>query len=147
MFVMSNSYNTTFNLALLLKENLTDLIIPNNYFNRITSLVLSNNTELKRIVIGDDCFKYVRVVELDSLMELESLVIGKKSFRIDDSKRSDGTCRIVNCPKLKSITVDRDSFDDYNILELKSLPSLHSIDVKYGSYYRIRSFSLTGLID
>ena len=113
----------------------------------VNSVSISNHTSLKRIVIGDECFGSVRLFELDGLFELESIVIGQRSFRISSSKRADGTCRIVNCPKLKSITVDRDSFDDYNILELKSLPSLHSIDVKYGSYYRIRSFSLTGLID
>ena len=116
-----------------------------NYFN--DSLSISGYSKLKRIVIGDDCFGKVRLFELDGLNELESVEIGEGSFRISDGERSDGSFRIMNCPKLKSITVGRDTFDDYCTLELKSLPSLQSIDVEYGSFYRIRSFSLTGLLD
>ena len=117
------------------------------YSNFNDSLSLSGYSKLKRIVIGDDCFGKVRLFELDGLNELESVEIGEGSFRISDGERSDGSFRIMNCPKLKSITVGRDTFDDYCTLELKSLPSLQSIDVEYGSFYRIRSFSLTGLLD
>ena len=133
-----------------------ELTIGNNSYNdsSVTELKLSGLVRLKHIVIGDECFGKVRVFELDSLMELESVVIGERNFTvgkdwdaIKTSERTDGVCRIVNCPKLKSIQIGDYSFDDYNILELKSLPSLHSIDVKSGSSYRIRSFSLTGLID
>ena len=134
--------------------NTTDLIIPYGYFNRITSFVLSNNTELKRIVIGDDCFRYVRVFELDGLIELESVEIGEKSFTyaktsddIRNSKRSDGSYRIVNCPKLKSIQIGKDSFYDYHSFELNNLPSLQSIDIHDCCFHDAPSFSLTGLID
>ena len=147
-YIVNRSQYIPFDLSKLMGFS-TDLTIPNECFNTnvVTSFLLSTIGDLKSIVIGDECFGKVRVFELDGLSELENVVIGQRSFRISSSERDDGVCRIVNCPKLKSITVDRDSFDDYNILELNSLPSLHSIDVKYGSYYRIRSFSLTGLID
>ena len=90
------------------------LRIGDNGYNdgSVTELKLSWLVRLKRVVIGDECFKKVRVFELDRLDELESVVIGEKSFRISEYKRSDGSCRIVNCPKLKSIQIGDYSFSD-----------------------------------
>ena len=102
---------------------------------------------LKRIVIEDRCFGKVRVFELNGLGELESVMIGEKSFRIRDRKRSDGSCRIVNCPKLKSIQIGYDAFQDYHSFELNNLPSLQSIYIGHGCFWYAPSFSLTGLID
>ena len=86
--------------------------------------------------------------ELDRLDELESVVIGQKSFRISGDKRSDGSCRIVNCPKLKSIQIGDTSFEDYHSFELNNLPSLQFIDMgNWGCFCYAPSFSLTGLID
>ena len=149
MYIMSESYNTTFDLSRVLEAystNSTDLVIPNDYFNRVYSLVLSNNADLKRITIGNNTFRYVRVFELNGLSELESVVIGKNSFRISD-RRSDGSCRIVNCPKLKSIQIGYISFGDYRSFELNNLPSLQSIDIGRDCFYYSPLFSLTGLIN
>ena len=115
--------------------------------NDITSFNITNNGVLKRIVIGDNCIGIVRVFELDGLSELESVVIGQKSFRIYSSERSDGSYRIVNCPKLKSIQIGYHSFEDYHSFELNNLPSLQSIDIGENCFYWTPSFSLTGLID
>ena len=115
--------------------------------NDITSFNITNNGVLKRIVIGNGCFGKVRVFELDGLSELESVVIGRDSFRISDDERSDGSYRIVNCPKLKSIQIDDGSFEDYHSFELNNLPSLQSIDMGGYCFYYAPSFSLTGLID
>ena len=101
----------------------------------------------KRITIGDGCFGKVRVFELDGLCELESVVIGQDSFRIGSSKRNDGSYRIVNCPKLKSIQIGYESFRDYHSFELNNLPSLQSIVLSNGCFRYAPSFSLTGLID
>ena len=101
---------------------------------------------LKRIVIGDDCFGKVRVFELDGLGELESVEIGQDSFMIDYKERSDGSYRIVNCPKLKSIQIGGYSFSDYHSFELNNLP-LQSIDIGSNCFFSAPSFSLTGLID
>ena len=86
--------------------------------------------------------------------ELESVVIGKESFtyaktkeEIWNSKRTDGSYRIVNCPKLKSIQIGYHSFGDYHSFELNNLPSLQSIDIGGYCFYYAPSFSLTGLID
>ena len=129
-----------------LTESTNELIIPNNVFNTddVISFNISNNGGLKRIVIGDNCFGKVRVVKLNGLGELESVVIGKDSFRISDKERSDGSCQIVNCPKLKSIQIEYESFYDYHSFELSNLPSLQSIDIGYRCFYYAPSFSLTG---
>jgi len=87
------------------------------------------------------------VFELDGLSELESVVIGERSFRISDKERSDGSYRIVNCPKLKSIQIGDFSFSDYHSFELNNLPSLQSIDMGNSCFWFAPSFSLTGLID
>ena len=95
---------------------------------------------------GDDCFGSVRLFELDGLSELDSVVIGKKCFRIG-GERDDGSCRIVNCPKLKYIQIGYESFHDYHSFEMSNLPSLQSIEFGAGCFNYTRSFSLTGLID
>ena len=134
---------------LKLMESSNTLIIPNGYFNgnSVTSFNISNNGVLKSIVIGDNCFGKVRVFDLNGLSELESVVIGRESFRISGSERSDGSYRIVNCPKLKSIQIGNESFRDYHSFELNNLPSLQSIVLDDYCFYWAPLFSLTGLID
>ena len=134
---------------LKLAESSNTMIIPNGIFNgnNIASFNISNNKAIKRIVIGDKCFGKVRVFELDGLSELESVVIGQKSFRISYSERNDGSYRIVNCPRLKSIQIEYWSFEDYHSFELDNLPSLQSIDIGERCFRYAPSFSLTGLID
>ena len=102
---------------------------------------------LKRIVIGNECFGKVRVFELDGLGELESVLIGGNSFRIDIYIRMDGSYRIVNCPKLKSIQIGYESFPYYHSFELNNLPPLQSIVIGHRCFYWTPLFSLTGLID
>ena len=132
---------------LKLAKSSTTMTISNGLLNGddITSFNITNNEYLKRIVIGNECFGKVRVFELDELSELESVVIGQKSVRISSSERSDGSCRIVNCPKLKSIRIGNESFQDYHSFELSNLPSLQSIDIGVRCFYWIPSFSLIGL--
>ena len=122
--------------------------INDGSFSEVKSFILHSFIHsLKRIAIGNECFGKVRVFELDGLDELESVVIGKESFRIRDRKRSDGSYRIVNCPKLKSIQIGTRSFWDYHSFELSNLPSLQSIDIRERSFLNAPSFSLVGLID
>ena len=134
---------------LKLNHHSAELTIPDGYFNgkSIITFNISNNGELKRIEIGNNCFGKVRVLELDGLSELESVVIGQQSFRISEYKRSDGSYRIVNCPKLKSIQIGYQSFYNYHSFELSNLPSLQSIDIGRECFRYASSFSLTGLIE
>ena len=129
--------------------NSTDLIALDGHFrtNNITTFNITNNGKLKRIQIGNDCFGKVRVFYLDGLNELESMVIGEYSFRISDKERSDGSYRIVNCPKLKSIQIGKESFSDYHSFELNNLPCLQTVDIGMWCFYYAPSFSLTGLIE
>ena len=145
---MGKSEYVQYDLSKLIDSSNT-MIIPNGYFNgnNNASFNISNNGVLKSIVIGDNCFGKVRVFDLDGLSELESVVIGKKSFRFGYDERSDGSYRIVNCPKLKSIQIGYESFSDYHSFELNNLPSLQSIVIGHGCFHMAPSFSLTGLID
>ena len=145
---MSQSEYVQYDL-LNLAESSNELTIPNGYFNgnSIATFNISNIGVLKSIVIGDYCFGKVRVFELDGLSELESVVIGEWSFRINYYERKDGSYRIVNCPKLKSIQIGYRSLEDYQSIELNNLPSLQSIDMGEQSFYWTPLFSLTGLID
>ncbi|KAK8825469.1 hypothetical protein WA538_003165 [Blastocystis sp. DL] len=124
-----------------------ELKIGNKGYNdgSVTELKLSGLVRLKRIVIGDECFGKVRVFELDGLGELESMVIGEWSFRISGDERSDGSYRIVNCSKLKSIQIGDGSFNDYHSFELNNLPSLQSIEIGDWCFEYAPSFSLTDL--
>ena len=98
-------------------------------------------------MIGDDCFNTVRLFELNELSELESVVIGQKSFRKGAVEQDDGSCRIVNCPKLKSIQIGNYTLSDYQSFELNNLPSLQSIDFGQACFGYAPSFSLTGMND
>ena len=142
---MSKSEYVQYDL-LKLAESSNTMIIPNGIFNgnNVASFNISNNEVLKSIVIGDNCFGKVRVFDLDGLSELESVVIGESSFRIDKYERNDGDYRIVNCPKLKSIQIGHNSFQDYHSFELNNLPSLQSINMGNQCFYYASSFSLTG---
>ena len=147
-YVMNKSQYAPYDQSKLIEES-SELVLPNRYFNgiNVTSFNISSNAKLRRIEIGSECYGKVRVFELDGLDELESVVIGKESFRIRDRKRSDGSYRIVNCPKLKSIQIGNESFRDYHSFELNNLPSLQSIYMGQTCFYWTSSFSLTGLID
>ena len=145
---MNKSQYVPFELSKLTNSSNT-MIIPNGYFNEnsIASFNISNIGVLKSIVIGDNCFGKVRVFDLNGLSELESVVIGQQSFRISSSERSDGSYRIVNCPKLKSIQIGYESIQDYHTFELGNLPSLQSIDFGDRCFNWVPLFSLTGLIE
>ena len=150
-------YNGLWKNDMVYSPNSNDSTIDNHTESVTISDGLFNNREpfipsyymqsLKRIVIGNECFGKVRVFELNGLDELESVVVGQDSFRISDKERNDGSYRIVNCPKLKSIQIGYESFRDYHSFELNNLPSLQSIDIGDWCFSYAPSFSLTGLID
>ena len=112
-----------------------------------TEFILRGLPALKSIVIGNNCFKAVRVFELDGLSELESVVIGQRSFRISTQRQSNGSYRIVNCPKLKSIQIGQNSFYDYQLFEMNNHPALQSIVIGQSCFYYGLPFSLAGLND
>ena len=128
-------------------QSLKTLVIGNGLFWSVNRLELNNQTSLQILYIGNGCFGKVRVFELNGLSELKSVIVGGSSFSISSSEESDGSYRIVNCPKLKSIQIGYEAFSDYHSFELSNLPSLQSIDVGAWCFWYAPSFSLTGLID
>ena len=148
LYIRSSSDSIQITLSDMISPELTEWVVSNGKYNNFNdTLSISGYSKLKQIVIGNDCFGKVRLFELDGLNELESVVIGQRSFRIGDSERSDGTCRIVNCPKLKSIQISYESFSEYHSFELNNLPSLESIDIGESCFHYAPSFLLTGLFD
>ena len=128
-------------------QTLKTLVIGNGTLWSVNRLELNNFPSLQSLYIGNGSFGKVRVFELDGLDELESVVIGRESFMISSSERSDGSCRIMNCSKLKSIQIGYKAFEDYYSFELNNLPSLQSIDIGDWCFRYAPSFSLTSLID
>ena len=134
--------------------DIEELKIGNKGYNdgSVTELKLRRLVRLKRVVIGDDCFGSARVFELDGLNALESVTIGTWSFtyaRTDDdygtkSDRSDGCCRIGNCPKLRSIRLGYRTFSDYHSFELCNLPSLQSLEIGDDCFFEYWYKSLSG---
>lgn len=102
---------------------------------------------IRRIDIGNSCYCHCSKFELKDLSELEHLSIGSKSFTLNKDNeetdvRRDRVCRIVNCPKLKSLEFGDYSFSDYAIFELENLPSLESITMGWWCFCFARSFEL-----
>ena len=133
-------------------DNHIELIeIPDNSFNQVESVAFPYwLRSLKQIVIEDVCFGEVRSFELSGLDELESVTIGSRcltyatkweSLRYD--KRTDGLCRIMNCPNLKSIQIDAYAFSDYCSFKVKNLPRLQSIEIAKKCFFHAVSFELT----
>ena len=140
----------------MVSSTTTEWTVGSSQYNEVnrTQLIIRNMSRLRRIVTGSNCFGSVRLFELNGLFELENVVIGQKSFTIEktgdiwNSKRTDGTCRIKNCPKLVSIQIGVYSFGDYSSsFELSNLPSLQSIDIGGSCFLWAPVFSLTRLID
>lgn len=132
-----------------------ELTVEDNCFNELktTELKLLNLPQLKRVVIGNDCFGNVRLIEMNGLNELVSVVIRKNSFSrckewnaLWNNARRDGSCRILNCPKLISIQIGEWSLSDYHSFELHDLPSLQSIELGHWCFYYAPSFALIGLM-
>lgn len=119
-------------------------IIGNELYNKTITmeLAIKDYPHLKRIVIGNNCFKRIKVLDIENLSELESITIGSNSFT-----GKDGSCRIVNCPKLKSIQIKHESFYSYHSFEVNNLPSLHFISMGNKCYHDVSSLLLSGWID
>ena len=82
---------------------------------------------LRELVVGRDCFAQTRIFLLDGLSQLERVEVGERSFSSGLTERTDGICRIIKCPHLKSVLFKDSSFADYSIFDLESLPSLQSL--------------------
>ena len=142
----SRPYSTTFD-GTTIDNHSESVTVPNSAFNEVQSLVPPSFLHsLKQILIEDECFGSVRSFTISELVELECMTIGQKSFTADKKDRFIGSCRMENCPKLKSIQIGDHSFEDYGSLRLSDLPLLQSIQIGDNCFYPTHSFSLTGII-
>ena len=105
---------------------------------------------VNRLVIGDRCFMNVKEFVLDGLNELESVKIGHNSFYLDWDTREGSKCLIMNCDRLRELEIGEgswqsqgiwersvygcNSFKNYEVFELKNLPSLMSIQLGYSVF-------------
>ena len=105
--------------------------------------------EIERLEIGDGCFKKVNRFVIDGLNELETIIIGQNSFFLDDDDdtREGSSCLIMNCDQLIQIHIRFESFEYYESLELKNLPSLISIQLNYGVFMKIHSVVFESMND
>ena len=115
----------------------TSLTVIGNTCNEetLTNLDLSSFKLLRSVVIGNNCFKYVLVFSIEGLNWLESVTISSSSFTEDcyGSSIQGSRFRIVNCPRLKSLSIRYCSFSRYNGFELAQLPQLQTISIGEGN--------------
>ena len=100
--------------------------------NNLYVVDLSSFKLLRSVVIGSSCFRYVLVFSIEGLNWLESVSIGDRSFTESCSIGSsfEGShFHIVNCPRLKSLSIGHCSFSRYNGFELAQLPQLQTISI------------------
>ena len=132
----------------------TTLQVSGSSYNTKSDIqfTLQGLPSLRAVTIGDNSFRYTRTFVIDGLSELESVTIGNYvgTMRQNDpwdSERRDGSCRIINCPNLKSIRIGRYSFADYyDSFDLINLPSLVSIHIDQRGFNNLQLFSLASSI-
>ena len=120
----------------------------------ITVVDLSSFKFLRSIVIGNSCFGYVLAFSIVGLNWLESVSIGYRSFWDSSTSSLKGSeFKIVNCPQLKSLSIEGCSFFQYNGFELSQLPQLKSVTIKSCSgwvqscFYNARNAVFRGMND
>ena len=94
---------------------------------------------VNRLVIGDICFENVKQFVIDGLNELKSVKIGECSFYLSEDTRKGMKCLIMNCDRLREVEIGKDSFEYYEVLKLKNLPSLHSIQMGCRAFKKCHS--------
>jgi len=125
------------NTLLSIPWDVTALTVTDNSCNdnTITVVDLSPFKFLRSVVIGNNCFQYVRILSIVGLNWLESVRIGRDSFRDGSgSLWEDSEFKIVNCPQLKSLSINSGAFHRYNGFELSQLPQLKSVVITGSNY-------------
>ena len=126
------------NTLLSIPWDVTALTVTGNSCNDNTIIVvdLSSFKFLRSVVIGNSCFQYVQLFSIVGLNWLESVSIGDNSFGSDGSLWEGSEFKIMNCPQLKSLSIEGCSFFRYNGFELSQLPQLKSVGISYNGCFR-----------
>ena len=92
--------------------------------NTFTNLDFSRFSNLRSIEVGDNSLMYVKNVKIDGLSKLEKVNIGQNSFTEyrngHASNSQDNSFVMKNCDSLKSLSIDRYSFSNYNSFIIES---------------------------
>ena len=122
--------------------------------NTMYTVDLSSFKFLRSVVIGNYCFYNVLAFSIVGLNWLESVSIGYRSFWDSSTSSLKGSeFKIVNCPQLKSLSIEGCSFFRYNGFELSQLPQLKSVTIKSCSgwvqscFYNARNAVFRGMND
>ena len=93
--------------------------------NTFTNLDFSRFSNLQSIEVGDNSLMYVKNVKIDGLSKLEKVNIGQNSFTEyrngHASNSQDNSFVMKNCDSLKSLSIDRYSFSNYNSFIIESM--------------------------
>ena len=92
--------------------------------NTFTNLDFSRFSNLQSIEVGDNSLMYVKNVKIDGLSKLETINIGQNSFTEHRNGHNlnsqDNSFVVKNCDSLKSLSIDRYSFSNYNSFIIES---------------------------
>lgn len=128
-------------LSMSVERGIEELVIHHNTMNDSCGdaskmvLDLSQLKRLKKVVIENDCFVNVRRLIVHGLKCLQTIKIHARCFRMGERRRSDGIVSIVDCPELRRLEIDSDSFRDFNKLELSKVDSLEYIEFGRACFY------------
>ena len=115
-----------------LASSVTTIIIDNGVSEpEFTQLDLTRFTQLQSLVIGQRSFAYVETVNITGLSELESIEIGTESFSKWGIFRDDPNRHfyVKDCPKLRELKIDENSFSDYSVIEIEDVDALETIEM------------------
>ena len=110
---------------------------------------------ITHLIIDSYCFWYVRRFVLEGLHELKTVRIKHHSFYLNKDIGKGSQCLIRNCDQLKELVIGGNSstsmilwidhlcfnstFKFYEVFELKNLPSLISVQLRYSVFLRCHS--------
>ena len=130
----------------------TKMVINTDYLFKKTMVVLVPPlfSKLKSVSISIDSKDNVSVFDISGLGELETIVITKNCMSLKDegmerrSKTPHGSFRVVNCGKLKTISIGDYSFSCYQSFEMSNLPSLKSIVIGNNCFGLVDTVTING---
>ncbi|KAK8820588.1 hypothetical protein WA577_006646, partial [Blastocystis sp. JDR] len=107
------------------------LVVGSNACNdaAFTQLDLSSFSRVRAFEVGEYSFAYVQEVRMIGLSQLERVAIGSNCFTAseEDGSPFNGRFCLKNCERVKELRIDHDSFVNYSLCEIESLPSLEVI--------------------
>ena len=135
----------------IIDNHVDSIEIDNRLDSDLTMRIHPSFDSCKRIVIGQFCLRRIKSFTIVGWKQLEVITIGYNSFTKAKSPAHlfsfgsiGGIYRIENCPNLKSIQMDSNSFTDYDSFELANLPSLESIEIGDHCFVHAPVFLLSG---